>query len=104
MADILSSWHQLSCLAAFSVLSCFLSDSGYKLGLAANGGVMVEWYGCVVARCVRDLQHARPLRRVGGFSDNFFDDFLDQHFSKNGPQKGPQRGSHRLKKVRTLIL
>ena len=30
--------------------------------------------------------------------------FWTNIFRKNGPQKGPQRGSHKLKKVRILIL
>ena len=41
---------------------------------------------------ISDLSGKNMFRRL-------FDDFL-----KNEPQKGPQRGSHKLKKVRILIL
>ena len=41
----------------------------------------------------------------GPFRETYFlTIFWTNIFRKNGPQKGPQRGSHKLKKVRILIL
>ena len=45
----------------------------------------------------------------GPFRETYFSTicltvFWTNSFRKNGPQKGPQRGSHKLKKVRILIL